>query len=712
MEPGNRRSAVLVAHYVLQYHPHVMAKRTAWLILVLLAAASLRLAAIDEVPPGLTHDEADHGLDAWGVVNGIRPIYFTVGYGREPLYDYATSGLMAFLGPSFLAGRLASVFLSLIVIAATYAWSSRAFGRKTALLTAAGLAVSFWAVMTGRQALRSITLPAVFVLAVYFFWRAVEMSGQGTGRARKISNPFWRRPSTLRFTIAGLLLGVTLYTYVPARVMWLLLPAMLALLFFYDRARLRAAWPGTLLALLLAVLVASPLLLYLNANPAVEERLAELSGPLTAARQGDFGPILKNAADSALLLAFQGDSQWRYNIPGRPFLSPIVAFLFLCGVAVGLSWLLKAPRSDAPEVLPAKQRLPRQLGFLFTLAWLLLGLSPALISGPDFSVTRAIGAQPVAYVLPAIALATMLKWRRLPHRLSRALVVLLFVGLYLQTARDYFVHWAGAPEVRVQYESSLVETLAYLQAQEDMATAISTTTPNHFHSPAVATLRLAKEDNGLRWFDGNHSLVVPQATASRTIFSGFAPLNPYLRTYLDLDPVAQIPMKEDDVDRPVEVFETNGRQVAGSLLKSFDLALADPVDNQHPVRFGDSVEYLGHQVIVSGDQGRDQLVLATLWRVLQPLEPLDQAVMFAHILGPDGMPIAQADRLDVPGEFWVPGDLFIQLHQIDLPGDLPPGEYPLSVGIYIAESMERLPVTIGDRVYGDHLLLPEAAIGS
>ena len=83
-----------------------MPKRYAWLILILLAAASLRLVGLSSIPPGLTHDEADHGLDAWGVVNGIRPAYFTVGYGREPFFDYATAGLMTFLGPSYLAGRL------------------------------------------------------------------------------------------------------------------------------------------------------------------------------------------------------------------------------------------------------------------------------------------------------------------------------------------------------------------------------------------------------------------------------------------------------------------------------------------------------------------------------------------------------------------------------------------------------------------------------
>ena len=142
-----------------------MAQRRAWLVLILLVAAFLRLAALDEIPPGLTHDEADHGLDAWGVVNGIRPLYFSVGYGREPLFDYSTAGLMTFLGPSYMAGRLTAAFFSLILVAGTYAWIRRAYGGRVALLATAGVAVSFWAVMTGRQALRSVTFPALFALA-------------------------------------------------------------------------------------------------------------------------------------------------------------------------------------------------------------------------------------------------------------------------------------------------------------------------------------------------------------------------------------------------------------------------------------------------------------------------------------------------------------------------------------------------------------------
>jgi hypothetical protein len=695
---------------VLQYYPLVMVKRHAWLILILLAAASLRLAAIDDIPPGLTHDEADHGLDAWGVVNGIRPIYFTVGYGREPFFDYATAGLMAFLGPSFLAGRLTSVFLSLILIAGTYAWTSRAFGQKTALLTAAGLAVSFWALMTARQALRSITLPALFVLAIFFYWRAVEVAADVKLKSGGRAVPsFLRRPATWRFTLAGLLLGITLYTYVPARVMWLLFPALLALLFFYDRGRLAAAWPGALLSLMLATAVTIPLVLYLSANPEVEVRLTELSVSLTAARQGDFGPIAENIASSSLLLTFQGDSYWRYNISGRPFLSPIMAGLFFAGLAVGLYWVVAGSRPSSGRRAKTGVRLPRQVGFLFSVLWLLLGLSPALVSGPELSTTRAIGLQPVLYVFPAIALTAFLAWQRLPQMLSLALVAMLFAGLYLQTARDYFFVWANEPEVRVQYETSLIETLDYVGRHSESATAISTTTPNRYHSPAVAMLTLADSNNELRWFDGNHSLLAPQEETSSLVFSGFAPLNTRLSGYLDVEPVAELPMRESDLDRPLVIYETNGRELAESWKTRFDDTLAAPAGAEAPVQLGESVQYLGYEILTPDVDPGGRLLLATLWQVTRPL---DGAILFSHIVGPEGMPLAQADRLDAPGDHWVVGDVFIQLHEIDLPASLAAGDYPLAIGAYTGNDMVRLPAIIDGQVTGDHILLPAITINS
>ncbi|MFO7539719.1 MAG: hypothetical protein R6X32_16900, partial [Chloroflexota bacterium] len=303
------------------------------LLLIVLTAVSLRLYQLGQIPPGLTHDEAAHGLTAWEIVNGHHALYFTIGYGREPLYDYVNALLMAFTGPHWLPLRLTAVFFSLILLLGMAAWVRRAFDAPTALLTAAGLAVGFWPLMAGRQALRSIALPALFVLAVYFFWLAWGKKltprgkeGKGKGQRKEKKRIVWA-------VIAGLFLGLTFYTYIPARVMWLVLPltAVYAWLINPDaygvvrrenplRNTQYAIRSPLLYLLLTMLLVAAPLLSYLYLNPSVEERVSELSLPLVQAAEGNIEPLLNNAVASLQLFTVSGDTAWRYNIPGRPFL--------------------------------------------------------------------------------------------------------------------------------------------------------------------------------------------------------------------------------------------------------------------------------------------------------------------------------------------------------------------------------------------------------
>ncbi|HFQ92812.1 MAG TPA: hypothetical protein ENK32_02295, partial [Anaerolineae bacterium] len=62
-------------------------KEQGWLLLIMATAVFLRLYKLTAIPPGLTHDEADHGITAVSILKGTRQIYFTVGYGREPFFD-------------------------------------------------------------------------------------------------------------------------------------------------------------------------------------------------------------------------------------------------------------------------------------------------------------------------------------------------------------------------------------------------------------------------------------------------------------------------------------------------------------------------------------------------------------------------------------------------------------------------------------------------
>ncbi len=320
-------------------------------------------------------------------VDGARDIYFTIGYGREPLYDYATAGVMAGGGETIFSARLTAAFFSLILIAGTYAWARRAFGAPVALLTAAGLAVGFWSVMAGRQALRSITLPALFVLAATLFWRGLVMTARPTRRITNVGT----------FPVAGVLLGLTAYTYIPARVLWLVFPAVVVYRMMATRSWQSRLWALTGLMLIIALLVAAPLLLHLNANPGLEVRVAELSAPLSAAASGDFGPLWGNVLGSLKLFTLEGDPTWRYNIAGRPLLGPVVGLLFVVGL-VWAGWL--AGRG----LWQGETGIGRGMAAWMALVWLVGGLSPVLVTGPALSMTQAIGLLPVLYVFPALVL--------------------------------------------------------------------------------------------------------------------------------------------------------------------------------------------------------------------------------------------------------------------------------------------------------------------
>jgi len=679
-----------------------MVKRHLWLILlIMLTAAAFRLVGLTNVPPGLTHDEADHGLDAWGVVNGDRPIYFTVGFGREPLFDYTTAAVMSITGPTFLAGRLTAVFFSLIMIAGTYAWASRAFGHRVALLTAAGLAVSFYAVMTGRQALRSITLPALFVLAVLFFWRGMQIVVVKDDEP-KDDNRLNLSRSWLpygQFLVAGLLLGATIYTYPPARIMWLLFPGLLFFLLLFDRERFSRLWRGTAVMLVMAAVISMPLVLYLVTNPSAETRLTDLSTPLQAVTEGNLEPLKRNVVAGLKVLTFQGDNQWRYNIAGRPVLQPIVAALFLSGLFLAV-WRIIAGIRDRRRIWPAACAF-------FVVAWLLLGLSPALVTGVELSTTRIIGLQPVLFLFPALAISTAMESLRLPRKAAYGLVVVLFVGVGLQTIRSYFFVWAESPEVRVQYETAIVTAVNYLNDYGQGQAALSTTTPDRFHSPAVGLLTQNNPGMDLRWFDGRHGLLIPRGEDSTILFTGFSALNPVLEPYFSGTKVDELPLLASDLDQPVTVYDVDARALLTKWQSTFDQDVIAPDGAVLPVLFGDSVELLGFDFLTPCASPGDQVRLVTLWRAYQQV---DDAVTFVHVLDADGLPIAQEDRLDVPSYSWMAGDMFLQLYELNLPDSLEQGEYPVAIGIYTRQDLQRLPFQVAGQVAVDQLQLPPLII--
>jgi hypothetical protein len=89
---------------------------------------------------------------------------------------------------------------------------------------------------------------------------------------------------------------------------------------------------------------------------------------------------------------------------------------------------------------------------------------------------------------------------------------------------------------------------------------------------------------------------------------------------------------------------------------------------------------------------------------------MDEAYkVFVHVLGQDGLPIAQQDNEPQNGTYpttrWQRGERVADPYAIRLPDELPPGEYAVEVGLYRISDLSRLPVlgrdgaVIDDKVF-------------
>jgi hypothetical protein len=90
----------------------------------------------------------------------------------------------------------------------------------------------------------------------------------------------------------------------------------------------------------------------------------------------------------------------------------------------------------------------------------------------------------------------------------------------------------------------------------------------------------------------------------------------------------------------------------------------------------------------------------------EAIDTMDEAYkVFVHVLGPNGLPIAQQDNEPVNGTYpttrWQAGERVSDAYAIRLPDDLPPGEYPVEVGLYRISDLSRLPVLDQNRAIAD-----------
>jgi hypothetical protein len=476
-------------------------------------------------------------------------------------------------------------------------------------------------------------------------------------------------------------------------VMWLVFPAFFVFLSLTQPGVIRRAWPGLLVMLAVAALVAAPLVIYLINHPGIEARVIELAAPLDRLFSGDANALRDDIRAGLGIITVRGDPLWLYNIPGKPLLGPLMSLFFYLGLSVAIMSLVEPYRPVHRGRRSYDEAFRISSANAFMLLTLAAGLSPALVTEPAASMPRVIGMQPALYYFPALAAVYMVGWAR--RRIGQqgetaiwaafAVVIVAVGGIAID---DYFVKWGNARDVRVAYHTTLVETLHYLDRHPEIGpdVAFSSIYPGRLHDPAIASVTLHRDDLHMRWFDGRSALVIPNRAAYTVILPEVArpepPLPEWDTAQLGVEQVTTLTLRPDDFNRTVQIADVylpEGVQDPANR-RSAALTAGETI-----TLYNAAYRVLGGGVPAPGAQ----VEVITFWQVEEPTD--QEIVFFTHALDSSGALIAQQDYSGAPAWNWQPGDLIIQVHHFDIPEEMPPGPLLLAVGAYTLPDMQRLP---------------------
>jgi 4-amino-4-deoxy-L-arabinose transferase-like glycosyltransferase len=680
--------------------------RGEWPVVIglLLIAFFFRVWMLNDVPPGLHHDEVIIGQVAKDILRGNLGIYFTAGYGHEPLYHYLVAGMFGAIGANAFVLRLTSAFIAMLGLAATYTFVRRLFSPVVAIGTLAWMSISLWPVFFARVGLRGITLPLLTTLTAYFLWRALFGRRTTDDRPQSIvSSSLIPHPSSL--ILPGILLGLTLYTYQASRVFPVIFGLFLLFVLIQRWRASRTTHHALRIALtffLSALIVAAPLILYLTViNPSAESRVADLSGPLNQLRAGNPSEVIASTLNTLGMFTYRGDAVPIYNEAGRPVFPEIFgAALFIIGLLISL-WRWKRP------------------AYALMLIWFFISLIPAMVTPFSPNFVRTIAAWPMPFVFAGLAMAEIVKFagRRSNQHVAlrnQKLMMLLFALVLILNAaatfNDYFRQWPQDGYVRFWQQATWTQAVRAVNADPSTIPIAASGLSLHDFDPQTFDLLGLRSDLNVKWFDCRNAMLYPQEGAlTRYLTPAYAPCDADLqaRFWTGAKAVDQ-PRWPDTNESIFTLRELDGNAALNAALAQLPLRpvwlgseafnASNPTRDLEPAPLPfelEGLDLIGWGIDRDMVQRGAPIDLFTYWEMSQPVTaPLK---IFVHLTAPDGTIVAQWDGLDVNVDSLKPQDIFVQRHRLDLPADLPAGRYRLSIGAYHPDSGARLKVDFDGR---------------
>jgi 4-amino-4-deoxy-L-arabinose transferase-like glycosyltransferase len=289
-----------------------------------LAALVLRVAGLAAHPYPWSGDEAAIGNEGVRILQGEATTFFGTGWSGQPVWSFLPTALtVAIFGNTIFAARIVSALAGALTVPALYLFGRMLFNRDVGFLSAVALIAYPYHLQFSRLGVNNVNdgLVAVFVLGLSYF--------------------ALKRGSIATFTLTGVAIGLSIYTYVGSR-----LVVVLAGFMFLFVAATRRGWlqahVGHQAALVAgAAVTALPMAIFFLRNPQVfMTRINQtgiiqngwLAGRLAEGEDSIWQIWLSQFSRSTLVYIAKPALSNFLNFD-RPYLTVIGGVFFLLGVA-------------------------------------------------------------------------------------------------------------------------------------------------------------------------------------------------------------------------------------------------------------------------------------------------------------------------------------------------------------------------------------------
>ena len=403
--------------------------------LLLLAGFGLsiyfRFYLLDSVPPEMVSDHAEKLLDVVDVLNGKYSIFFPRNTGREALQFYMAAATYKWLGTgvSYLTLKIGTALAGILALPFIYLLGKEVGGKRVGLAAMILAGIAYWPNVISRVGLRFPLYPLFVAPAFYYLARGIRTRNRND------------------FLICGLVVGMGLHGYSPARVIPIAIAVGVGLYLLHKDSRDQRREIITLLVVtgIVALIVLMPLIrIAVDLPDEVIYRMATRYGSTERELPGSVLQIFfSNVWNGLKMFTWDNGEVWVNSIPHRPALDWVTGALFSLGVVIALtrfvryrSWidlfiLISIPILQLPSTLslafPAENPATNRAAGAIVPVFILAGLAFAAI--PDWIETHWKGRRTVGINLVFTGLLLLIA-----GRLNYHLVFTEYQDLYRRSA--------------------------------------------------------------------------------------------------------------------------------------------------------------------------------------------------------------------------------------------------------------------------------------